>query len=363
MDHLGTVAHRQSRRSVLQGMVGLGLSAGGLALLAGCGGLSAPIAPAVGPAPVETTTLRTFRSTSICHTPQYVAEPFLRDEGFTNIQYVEPTPGGSLSHEKLAAGELDIMILFSAPNIVEVDRGSPVVFLSGLHVGCFELFGTDQIRSVRDLKGRTAGVSRLGNADHLFLASIVAYVGLDPRVDINWFVYNQLPPAQVLNSGQVDALIGFPPIPQDLRSKQIGHVIVNSSTDKPWSQYFCCMIAANQEFVQKNPVATKRALRAFLKATDLCAADPGRAAQYMLDNGHAQQHMIDQGYEQRLDFARKSLREIPYASWREYDPEDAIRFFSLRLQEVGMIKSSPDRIISQGTDWRFLNELKRELKA
>jgi NitT/TauT family transport system substrate-binding protein len=30
---------------------------------------------------------------------------------------------------------------------------------------------------------------------------------------------------------------------------------------------------------------------------------------------------------------------------------------------VGMIKSTPQKLIVQGTDWRFLNELKRELKA
>jgi len=45
------------------------------------------------------------------------------------------------------------------------------------------------------------------------------------------------------------------------------------------------------------------------------------------------------------------------------DPEDTIRFYALRLHEVGMVKSSPQKIIADGTDWRFLNELKRELKA
>jgi len=49
--------------------------------------------------------------------------------------------------------------------------------------------------------------------------------------------------------------------------------------------------------------------------------------------------------------------------WREYDPEDTVRFYALRLRELGMIKSSPQKIIADGTDWRFLNELKRELKA
>ena len=49
--------------------------------------------------------------------------------------------------------------------------------------------------------------------------------------------------------------------------------------------------------------------------------------------------------------------------WREYDPEDTIRFYALRLREAGMIKSSPNKIIAEGTDWRFFNELKRELKG
>jgi len=344
---------RQSRRQFVQAVGGLGLSLTGGALLASCGSLSSSIAPAMGPAPLETTRLRTFRATSVCHTPQFLAEPLLREEGFTDIQYVDPIPGRQ-GVDQLLDGQVDIMAWFSAPFIMRVDAGSPAVFLAGLHVGCFELFGTDQVRAIRDLKGKTVGTSGFGSVDHVFLSSMAAYVGLDPRVDINWLAYEgQRQPAQVLTDGQADALIGFPPIPQELRAKKIGHVVVNSATDKPWSQYFCCLIAGHQEFVQKNPVATKRALRAFLKADDLCAADPDRAAQYMVDNG----------YTQRLDYARQALHEIPYATWREYDPEDAVRFFSLRLQEIGMIKSGPDTIIQKGTNWRFLNELKQELKA
>jgi NitT/TauT family transport system substrate-binding protein len=40
-----------------------------------------------------------------------------------------------------------------------------------------------------------------------------------------------------------------------------------------------------------------------------------------------------------------------------------VRFFALRLHELGMIKSSPKTIVENGTDWRFFEELKRELKA
>src|SRR5262249_1735784 len=114
----------------------------------------------------------------------------------------------------------------------------------------------------------------------------------------------------------------------------------------------CCAIASTKEFVRKHPVATKRALRALLKATDLCATEPERVARLVANKGLG-------GY----DYILRSLREIPYARWRDYDPEDAVRFFTLRMHEVGFVKSSPQQIIGRSTDWRFLNELKKELKA
>jgi NitT/TauT family transport system substrate-binding protein len=94
-------------------------------------------------------------------------------------------------------------------------------------------------------------------------------------------------------------------------------------------------------------------LRAILKAADLCATDPSRAAQ----------GLVDGGFTPRYEYALEALREIPYDKWREYDAEDTIRFYALRLRDVGFIKSSPQKIIAENTDWRFLNELKRELKA
>ena len=113
------------------------------------------------------------------------------------------------------------------------------------------------------------------------------------------------------------------------------------------------MLAGNRAFVRNHPVATKAVLRAILKADDLCVRDPARAAQ----------RLVDGGFAPRYDYALQTLNEIPYDKWREYDAEDTIRFYALRLHEVGMVKSSPQKIIADGTDWRFLNELKRELKA
>jgi NitT/TauT family transport system substrate-binding protein len=182
---------------------------------------------------------------------------------------------------------------------------------------------------------------------------MAAYVGLDPQQDIHWVEYPVSDSVQHLADGQIDALVGFPPVPQELRARKIGHVVVNSGVDLPWSHYFCCIAVANREFVQKHPVATKRALRAILKATDVCALQPDYAAHLI----------VDKGFTQRYDYALQTMQETPYNHWREYNPEDTVRFYALRLYEVGMIKSSPQKIIAEGTDWRFLNEIKKELKG
>ena len=128
---------------------------------------------------------------------------------------------------------------------------------------------------------------------------------------------------------------------------------MNSAVDRPWSQYFCCLVIGNRAFVQQHPVATKRALRAILKAADLCAQDPERAARVL----------VDRKSTPRYDYALQAMQEIPYNRWREYDPEDTVRFYALRLHEAGMIKSSPQKLIAEGTDWRFFNALKKEMKG
>jgi NitT/TauT family transport system substrate-binding protein len=94
-------------------------------------------------------------------------------------------------------------------------------------------------------------------------------------------------------------------------------------------------------------------MRAILKATDLCVTEPARVAR----------QIVNGGFTPRYDYALQTLSEVPYDKWREYDPEDTLRFYALRMHEAGLIKSSPNKIIAEHTDWRFLNELKRELKA
>ena len=332
-------ASQSSRRRFLGGLT--------LAGMAGLLGLHPRLAAAE--PPPETTTLRLAQTVSICQAPQYVVEALFEAEGFTDVQFVGEA---ARADRTLVSGDAQMGMLFLGPFLLHLDEGAPVVILSGGHVGCLELFAHEPIRSVRDLKGRSVAVYALGTATHVFLAALMAYIGLNPRKDVTIVAHPPREGMRLFEAQHVDAYIATPPIAQELHAKHIGHVVVNSSMDRPWSQYFCCVVAGHQEFVRKHPVATKRALRAILKGANICALEPERAARSLVNKGLAQHY----------DYALQAMKDVPYGKWREYAPEDTVRFYALRLHEVGMLKSTPQKLIAQGTDWRFLNELKKELK-
>src|SRR5262249_25107850 len=159
---------------------------------------------------------------------------------------------------------------------------------------------------------------------------MAASVGLDPATDIRWVtdpsyepydprirsVAHPSPsPIDDFADGKIDAFLGFPPQPQELRSRRVGHVILDTATDSPWSQDFGCMLVGNREYVRKYPVATKRVVRAILKAADLCASEPALVAR----------RLVDRGFAHRYDYALNTLSDIPYGAWRDYDPEDTVR--------------------------------------
>jgi len=322
------------------------------AALAGAGALlRLPSDSVAAEAPPETKRIRLVSIPGVCVAPQYIAAELLRGEGFTDVEYVKLQLGGL--YKAFASGDVDISMAYAPPFIIQIDAGEPILLLGGVHAGCYELFGTDRVRAIRDLKGKTVAIPAQGSPHHVFLASMAAYVGIDPRKDINWVTHPVTESMRLLAENKIDALMGFPPAAQELRAKKIGHVVVNSGADRPWSQYFCCVMASNREFVRKHPAATKRAMRAILKANQICALEPERAARLL----------VDQNFTTQYEYALQTMKEIRYGKWRDYDAEDSVRFYSLRLQEAGMIKSSPQKIISQGTDWRFLKELKKELKA
>ena len=347
-----------SRRDVLK-MLSL---AGGAGLLAACAKAGDRDAAGDGSASVandkegklETTSIRLImdpKFTVLCYAPQYLADQYLKEEGFTDVQYVSKIDGSEA--QALIHGDADISSALAVDWIMPISKGVPVVILGGLHPGCVEIFANKSVATMKHLKGKRIGVSGMQSPERFLLASIVSYIGLDPEKDIEWVFASPLDWGKMLVDGKVDALAAFPPMNQGLHEAKIGTVLLNTLTDDPWKNYFCCMVAANRSYLEKNPVATKRAMRAIIRAAELAGTQPQVGAQRLADRKVASS----------VEQAHHVLSLLPYHSWRSYDPVDSMRFYALRLREAGLITQTPQEILDRGSDWRIINALKKEMPA
>jgi len=318
-----------------------------LGTLASASMLGLPLRAEATEPPPEITTIRLFDGPFLCFAPLYIAEDLLRLEGFREVIYLKGDSAPPTENS-----DIDI---WGAPSILpHLDRGMPQIVLSGIHAGCWELFAQHRVRRIGDLKGRRVAVAKTNALEHVWLSSMFAYVGIDPRSDVQWVQTGSLKASQrAFLADEVDAFLAFPPQPQEMRLAKAGHVLLDTTFDKPWAQYFCCLVTGRRDFVNDHPIAAKRALRAMLKAADICATQPEQVARFLQKKG------IEPRYEVSLDV----LTRLPYHHWRDWNVADTLRFHALRLKDVGMIQSTPNDLIARCTDQRFLDALKREMKA
>jgi NitT/TauT family transport system substrate-binding protein len=307
-----------------------------------------------GDAPAETSSVRlpAFLKISDCMIPEYVATGLLREEGLTDVTYVE-TGTGFDSAEWLRAGQIDFDWNYPPAFLSLLDADVPITVISGMHSGCLELMARNDIKTFSDLKGRRVGIYYQTSAPHTLIILMAAYVGLDAHHDLVWIEDEKVAPVDLFLEGKIDAFLGSPPEPQMVRAKGVGHTILRTSFDRPWSDYYCCALGGSTPFVRNHPAATKRILRALLKSVDLCVSKPELQVQAA----------VEQGFVGDYEMALQAMSDVKYGVWREYDPEDSLRFYGLRMKEVGLLKSNPNDLVAKGTDWSFLADVKRELKG
>ena len=179
--------------------------------------------PAAAQAPMETTTIRFFYDPVICVAPMFLAEELLRLEGFTQVEYVKRGMSETVP-DALRTGRADFTATNAPSLMLALDAGQPLSVIAGMHVGCFELFANESIQAVRDLKGKRIAISATGSGEHVYIASMLAYVGMDPRKDVQWITAQTVPESmRLFIEGKADAFLGFPP--QQLRRIHDGWLV------------------------------------------------------------------------------------------------------------------------------------------
>jgi len=130
-----------------------------LTTLSGAGAVGLLRAPRVLAAegPLETTSVRFFKSSLICSAaPQFAAEELLRAEGFKEIAYIEAARNEL--QQAFADGRGDFSLTFAVNHLQAIDHRAPITILAGVHAGCYELFAREGIGSITELKGKQVGL-------------------------------------------------------------------------------------------------------------------------------------------------------------------------------------------------------------
>lgn len=350
----------RTRRELLRDAAATGALVTGAPLLAAC----APAAPTSGPSavsqsaaatlpPPETQTIRVPLAAA-CDPWCWMAEAFLREEGFTDIRFPVDK-------------NFDIGTTYVNAAVTSIDAGQSGVAVAGLHTGCLEIFARPGIATIADLRGRTIPVTRKTftfqgvTAPDLFYGlwlGLLAHVGMQPseanfvEIGANGDVLTEF------FDGRADAIITIaaqgPIVHANPRNP--GHVILDTTTDKPWSQQYCCLLVGDENWAKANPVALKRATRAILRTIDQTARDRRTAPRVAIDKGL---------YRDRPQITERvlydTIKDLSY-DWRDYDPGESIRFYALRLADAKLIKKTPQQIVD-ATDFSWFRQLQKEFKG
>jgi NitT/TauT family transport system substrate-binding protein len=283
----------------------------------GAGGFLRPQLSLAAEAPLETTSVRLVKDLVNCEAPLDVAEELLRAEGFSDVRYVDvPPPGIS---QAIVLGQVDFGLSFPEFFLPHLDAGMPIKVLAGVDVGCFALFARDGIRTIAELKRRECRPQ-----------------GEPARIA----------EANVRLSGLSAGAAGAAGAKCRSRDPQYG--------SGPSLVAIFLLQGAGQPGLRPQTPGRDKARAARPSQND-------RSLRRVACRGG--RSLVDGSFTGRYGYALQTLNDISYNNWREYNAEDTIRFYALRRHEAGLIKSSPQKIIGDGTDWRFLDELKRELKA
>ena len=356
-----------TRRQLLAraGTLGGGLAA---AAVIGCGDDDSPAAtpqaaatpqpsPTLVPSPTplphpETKTIRL--ALAPCDTPLMIAERYLQEEGFTDVQF-----GVAPSVAALTDGKADLVITYPPWLTSAAEGGKAVIAIGPLHPGCLELWAPTNVATLKDMRGRTVVVRAKTPDDptYPYMAIGLKNAGVDPS-EVNFVVQPDANLTQLFLGGKSDLLflattplVAFKSNPANVAKF---HVVLDQAMEAPWSQQNCCFLTVTTDWLRANPVAAKRALRAVYRAADSLPKDRADAAKIATDKGLF-------GGAANVELVRGAANMVPY-DWRKYDIAESMRFHGKLLNAVGLLKLTPGEIVTKATDPRFAKELATELK-
>jgi NitT/TauT family transport system substrate-binding protein len=191
-----------------------------------------------------------------------IRKGFFADAGIDlDVIYVPTAPG---LVQQLAAGSLDVVDIGAVEPIHAVARGAAVAILriSGA-VSPYEILAKSDIKSLKDMKGRTVVIGGLVDINRVYLERMLKAAGLtDKDVDIT-VIGNTAGRFAALKSGSADVTMLAPPVnffAEEAGFRNIG-MLIDYTKDLPFGA-----TDVSRAFAEKHPDALKKFVGALNKS-------------------------------------------------------------------------------------------------
>jgi NitT/TauT family transport system substrate-binding protein len=178
--------------------------------------------------------------------------------------------------------EIDIGFLGGPPAIAAMDKGIDVSIYGFAHMeGSAIIVRKDSpYTKVEDLKGKLIAVPVFGSIQDVLTRITLKLHGLEPLRDVKLMEagelggVGQLP--TLLKKGDVDAYVAWPPFNEIPLVKGFGRALLKPEEMIPHNP--CCVIAARNDFVRKNPGLFEKIMNITRDASIFSLAYPDEAA-------------------------------------------------------------------------------------
>ncbi|AKL95690.1 ABC-type nitrate/sulfonate/bicarbonate transport system, periplasmic component [Clostridium aceticum] len=251
-----------------------------LMLLVGCSTTTSKTADAS-----EKTKIRLAAQATSGQVFQFLAEDkgYLEEEGVdVELVYIN---NGSDAFSALSSGQVDVISTYGTGGpLIQIANGQEFTIFGGyMIIGATPVFAMPDTvyNSVEDFRGKKIAIMRGGTPD-IVLKGILHDAGFDLEKDVTFVEMKRNPDVmEAVRNGEVDfgaVSTGF-----ELQIAEAGMKIV-LWPDELWPNHSCCRMIAKTSWLEENPEAAQKLLRAYLRAEEAMQEDMGRVVELTVEN-------------------------------------------------------------------------------
>lgn len=235
--------------------------------------------------PKEKVTVKVGYLPSMCQSIYVLKEhkTLERQLGVDAVEY-KRYESGPLITQAFAQGEADIGFMGIPPVMIGIDKGVPIKVISSTHsegssliakIGKYKnLTELGSIRSVlKQFEGKSIGAPGKGSIQDVIIRTELKRAGVNATIK-NIPIASTLP--ALLNEGQVEAYVVWPPFEMEGVLKGYGDVVIPS--DKLWPYNPCCALVVTEKFEKEHPDTVQKLVELHDYASMFIMAHPEELA-------------------------------------------------------------------------------------